>query len=181
MNLTLPWVPEAFLAYGGNFRCCYGTGISAIKSAFSLLRILRCQIFTCEDWQFGVLPFPVLFAWDPPRPAREYEFPSMTKVFMKSWLVYSSSAKQCLLSVTLRASPCHSTEVNAKNSTTQHARHRKCERLPRIATLKFWPTYLISFTVQYCFLFRFACIELVSLIWMICSNLSCNVCLWYYD
>ena len=27
-----------------------------------------------------------------------------------------------------------------------------------------WQTYLISFTVQYCFLFRFVCIELVSLI-----------------
>ena len=26
----------------------------------------------------------------------------MTKVFMKSWLVYSSSAKQCLLSVNLK-------------------------------------------------------------------------------
>ena len=47
------------------------------------------------------------------------------------------------------------------NSTTQHARHRKCERLPptnfNIFTLKnvLWQTYLISFTVQCCFLFRF--------------------------
>ena len=47
------------------------------------------------------------------------------------------------------------------NSTTQHARHRKCERLlPTnflIFTLKnvTWWTYLISFTVQYCFLFLF--------------------------
>ena len=38
-----------------------------------------------------------------------------------------------------------------------------------------WGTYLISFTVQHCFLNRFVCIELVSL------NLSCNLCLWYYD
>ena len=63
------------------------------------------------------------------------------------------------------------------NSTTQHARHQKCERLPRIATHNFfhfyiknvtWRTYLISFTaVQYCFLFRFVCIELVSLIWFL--------------
>ena len=30
-----------------------------------------------------------------------------------------------------------------------------------------WQTYLISFTVQYCFLFRFVCIELVSLIWFL--------------
>ena len=30
-----------------------------------------------------------------------------------------------------------------------------------------WRTYLISFTVQYCFLFRFVCIELVSLIWFL--------------
>ena len=61
-------------------------------------------------------------------------------------------------------------------STTQHARHRKCERLPRIATHKFfdfalknmtWRAYLISFTVQYCFLFRFVCIELVSFIWFL--------------
>ena len=56
------------------------------------------------------------------------------------------------------------------NSTTQHARSRKCERLLptnfSIFTLKnvtCW-TYLISFTVQYCFLFRFVCIELVALI-----------------
>ena len=47
------------------------------------------------------------------------------------------------------------------------------ERLPRIATHKFfdftlknmtWRAYLISFKVQYCFLFRFVCIELVSLL-----------------
>ena len=30
-----------------------------------------------------------------------------------------------------------------------------------------WRTYLISFTVQCCFLFRFVCIELVSLIWVL--------------
>ena len=30
-----------------------------------------------------------------------------------------------------------------------------------------WRTYLISFTEQYCFLFRFVCIELVSLIWFL--------------
>ena len=34
------------------------------KSAFSLQRIFRCQIFPCEDWQFGVLVFAVLFAWE---------------------------------------------------------------------------------------------------------------------
>ena len=30
-----------------------------------------------------------------------------------------------------------------------------------------WRTYLISLTVLYCFLFRFVCIELVSLIWFL--------------
>ena len=30
-----------------------------------------------------------------------------------------------------------------------------------------WRAHLISFTVQYCFLFRFVCIELVSLIWFL--------------
>ena len=30
-----------------------------------------------------------------------------------------------------------------------------------------WRTYFISFTVQYCFLLRFVCIELVSLIWFL--------------
>ena len=35
-----------------------------LKSAFSLQRIFRCQIFPCEDWQFGVLVFAVLFAWE---------------------------------------------------------------------------------------------------------------------
>ena len=34
------------------------------KSAFALQRIFRCQIFPCEDWQFGVLVFAVLFAWE---------------------------------------------------------------------------------------------------------------------
>ena len=34
------------------------------KSAFSLQRIFRCQIFPCEDWQFDVLVFAVLFAWE---------------------------------------------------------------------------------------------------------------------
>ena len=34
------------------------------KSAFSLQRIFRCEIFPCEDWQFGVLVFAVLFAWE---------------------------------------------------------------------------------------------------------------------
>ena len=58
-------------------------------------------------------------------------------------------------------------------STTQNARRRKCERLPAtnfsIFTLKnvTWRTYLISVTVQYCFLFCFVCIELVSLIWFL--------------
>ena len=46
------------------------------------------------------------------------------------------------------------------------------ERLPRIATHKFFDFYikkhdLISFTVQYRFLFHFICIEFVSLIWFL--------------
>ena len=54
---------------------------------------------------------------------------------------------------------------------------KDCLELPptnfSILTLKnvTWRTYLISFTVQYCFLFyfpfRFVCIELVSLIWFL--------------
>ena len=50
---------------------------------------------------------------------------------------------------------------------------KDCLELPptnfSIFTLKnvTWQTYLISFTVQYCFLFRFVCIELVSLIWFL--------------
>ena len=32
----------------------------------------------------------------------ESDFPSTTKVYMESWLIYSSSAKQCLLSVNLK-------------------------------------------------------------------------------
>ena len=34
------------------------------KSAFSLQRIFWCPIFPCDDWQFGVLVFAVLFAWE---------------------------------------------------------------------------------------------------------------------
>ena len=56
--------------------------------------------------------------------------------------------------------------------------HSTCQtpEMRKIATHKFniltlknvtWRTYLISFTVQCCFLFRFVCIELVSLIWFL--------------
>ena len=30
-------------------------------------------------------------------------------------------------------------------------------------------------------IFRFVCIELVALIWVKSSDLSCHLCLWYYD
>ena len=42
--------------------CCLRRWISSRRS--SLQRIFRCQIFPCEDWQFGVLVFAVLFAWE---------------------------------------------------------------------------------------------------------------------
>ena len=57
-----------------------------------------------------------------------------------------------------------------QNSTTQHARHRKCECYPqffRFLQNVTWRTYLISLTVKYFSLFRFVCIELVSLIWFL--------------
>lgn len=48
--------------------CCLRRWISSRRS--SLQRIFRCQIFPCEDWQFCVLVFAVLFAremaWDSP-------------------------------------------------------------------------------------------------------------------
>ena len=50
---------------------------------------------------------------------------------------------------------------------------KDCLELPptnfSIFTLKnvTWRTYLISFTVQYCFPFCFVCVELVSLIWFL--------------
>ena len=58
-----------------------------------------------------------------------------------------------------------------------------CPKLPpttfSIFTLKnvTWQTYLTGFTVQYCFLFRFVCIELVSLIWF----LQIWVAIYVYD
>ena len=73
----------------------------------------------------------------------------------------------------LLLSTCIKRTLVILNSTTQHARHRKCKWLPHtnvnIFTLKnvTWRTYLISFTVQCCFLFRFVSIELVSLIWVL--------------
>ena len=42
--------------------CCLRRWISSRRS--SLQRIFRCHIFPCEDWQFGVLVFAVLFAWE---------------------------------------------------------------------------------------------------------------------
>ena len=42
--------------------CCLRRWISSRRS--SLQRIFRCHIFPCEDWQFSVLVFTVLFAWE---------------------------------------------------------------------------------------------------------------------
>ena len=42
--------------------CCLRRWISSQRS--SLRRIFQCQIFPCEDWQFGILVFAVLFAWE---------------------------------------------------------------------------------------------------------------------
>ena len=69
--------------------------------------------------------------------------------------------------------------------------HTTCQtpEMRKIATHKFfdsyiknvtWPTYLISFTVQYCFLFRLVCIELLSLIWVLQIWVA-FLCLWHYD
>ena len=44
-----------------------------------------------------------------------------------------------------------------------------------------WQTYLISFPVQYCFLFRFVCIMLFSLIWFLQIWVANYLCLRYYD
>ena len=74
------------------------------------------------------------------------------------------------------------------NFTTQHATHPKCERLPctNFSIFTFWlknvtwQTYLISFTVQYCFLFCLVCIELISLIWFLQIWVVIYV-LWDYD
>ena len=63
---------------------------------------------------------------------------------------------------------------------------KDCLELPptnfSIFTLKnvTWQTYLISFTVQYCFLFRFVGKELISLIWVLQSWVAINVSQ-YYD
>ena len=43
-----------------------------------------------------------------------------------------------------------------------------------------WRTYLTSFTVLYCFLFRFVSYR-ACFTHLISSNLSYNLCLWYYD
>ena len=64
---------------------------------------------------------------------------------------------------------------------------KDCIELPptnfSIFTLKTvtWRTYLISFTLQNCFLLHFVCIELVSLIWFLKIWVAIRLCLWYYD
>ena len=64
--------------------------------------------------------------------------------------------------------------------------HPTCEKWPpknfSIFTLKkvTWRTYLISFTVQYCFSISF-CFYGACFTHLISSNLSCILCLWYYD
>ena len=74
-------------------------------------------------------------------------------------------------------------------NTTQHSRHQKCKRLRRIATHKFFNIYMKNrdltnlfdqfhstglFSTSFC-LYRACFTHLIS------SNLSCNLCLWYYD
>ena len=70
-------------------------------------------------------------------------------------------------------------------ASTQHARHWKCERLPRFATHKFLDFYIknvtwrkfastVLFPISFC-LYRAFFTHLIS------SNLSCNLCLRYYD
>ena len=62
------------------------------------------------------------------------------------------------------------------NSTTQPARHRKCERLPRIATHKFFDFYIKKHDLTNLF-DQFPSTVLFSISF---SNLSCNLCLRYY-
>ena len=53
---------QLFVAAFSIHLCCLRLWISSRRS--SLQRIFWCHIFPCEDWQFGVLVFAVLFAWE---------------------------------------------------------------------------------------------------------------------
>ena len=63
--------------------CCLRRWISSQRS--SLRRIFQCQIFPCEDWQFGVLVFAALFAWE-----IAWDSP-IVNIFLRRWWKDSSS------------------------------------------------------------------------------------------
>ena len=78
------------------------------KSAFSLQRIFRCQIFPCEDWQFGVLVFAVLFAWEMAwdSPIVNIVLQTMKRQLFMNTLVIDGNSKslsvQCCLETKMR-------------------------------------------------------------------------------
>ena len=116
------------------------------KSAFSLQRIFRCQIFPCEDWQFGVLVFAVLFAWEMAwdSPIVNIVLQTMkTQLFMSALVIIAFSRmlprnknapwRQLLYDV--MADTIGYIQVTMKTATLQlartHARFTHCTRLTR--------------------------------------------------
>ena len=79
-----------------------------LKSAFSLQRIFRCQIFPCEDWQFGVLVFAVLFAWEMScdSPIVNIVLQTMKRQLLMSTLIIDGNSKslsvECCLETKMR-------------------------------------------------------------------------------
>ena len=86
--------------------CCLRRWISSRRS--SLQRIFRCQIFPCEDWQFGVLVFAVLFAWemDWDSPIGDIVLQTMKRQLFMSALVIDGNSKslsvECCLETKMR-------------------------------------------------------------------------------
>ena len=73
------------------------------KSAFSLQTTLRCQIFPCEYWKFGVLVFAVLFTWEI---AWDYCFADDEKTALREyfghWWNSKSLSVECCLETKMR-------------------------------------------------------------------------------
>ena len=118
------------------------------KSALALQRIFRCQIFPCEDWQFGVLVFAVLFAW---KMASKHCFADDEKTALHEYmyLIIDGNSKslsvQCCLETKMRrdvkllydvmADTIGYIQVKMKTATLQlartHTRFTHCARFAR--------------------------------------------------
>ena len=86
--------------------CCLRRWIWSRRS--SLQGIFRCQILPCEDWQFNVLVFTVLFAWEMAwhSPIVNIVLQTMKRQLFMSALVIDGNSKSLSVECCLETKMC---------------------------------------------------------------------------